>query len=188
AADLRATPDLLVADVGIKDYGEKENQDLADRYTISKDDFPSVKLFLNGDLEKPIAFDGKDFNADRIKTFVKTKAGIKILLDSCLEEFDALAAKFAEEKVTKDKQKKVFESAKKKSDALTKESDKKSAAIYVKIMEKALERGVVFYESEKQRVQNLLTGKLSDAKKKELQGRLNIIESFIIAGAAKDEL
>ncbi|CAG2164781.1 unnamed protein product [Oppiella nova] len=188
AADLKATPDLLVADVGIRDYGEKENQDLADRYAIKKDDFPVVKLFLNGDLEKAITFEDKEFKADRIKAFVRAKAGIKILLDSCLEEFDALAAKFTAEKVTKDKQKKVLESAKKAADAVAKEADKKSANIYVKIMEKALERGVVFYESEKARVQNLLSGKVSDAKKKELLGRLNIIESFITTGAAKDEL
>jgi len=188
AADLRATPDLLVADVGVRDYGEKENQDLADRYAITKDDFPAVRLFLNGDLDKPVLFEDKDFKADRIKAFVRSKAAIKLLLESCLEEFDALAAKFTKDKATKEQQKKVFESAKKKAEALTKEADKKSANIYVKVMEKALERGVVFYESEKQRVANLLAGKLSDAKKKELQGRLNIIESFVAAGAAKDEL
>ena len=188
ALDLKATPDLLVADVGVRDYGEKENEDIANRYAVKKDDFPQIRLFLNGDLEKPIAFDGNDFKADAIKTFVKQKAGIKILLDSCLEEFDELAAKFTADKTSKEQQKKVLESAKAKASALNKESDKKSANIYVKIMEKAIERGVVFYDSEKQRVQNLLSGKLSDTKKKELQGRLNIIESFVSTGATKDEL
>lgn len=188
AVDLKATPDLLVSDVGVRDYGEKENQDLADRYDIKKDDFPQIRLFLNGDLKKPIAFEGKDFKADVIKAFVKQKAGIKILLESCIEEFDELAKKFTEDKASKEQQKKVLESAKTKASALKEEDQKKSANIYVKIMEKAIERGVVFYDSEKQRVQNLLAGKLSDTKKKELQGRLNIIESFISTGAAKDEL
>lgn len=188
AIDLKATPDLLVADVGVRDYGEKENEDIANRYSVKKDDFPQIRLFLNGDLENPIAFDGKDFKADDIKTFVKQKSGIKILLDSCLEEFDELAAKFTADKASKEEQQKVLETAKTKASALDKESDKKSANIYVKIMEKAVERGTVFYDSERQRVQNLLSGKLSDAKKKELQGRLNIIQSFVSAGAAKDEL
>jgi len=188
AVDLKATPDLLVADVGVRDYGEKENEDIANKYSIKKDDFPQIRLFLNGDLENPVPFEGKDFKADDIKAFVKERAGIKILLDSCLEEFDDLAAKFAKHKASKEEQKKVLETAKTKASALNKEPEKKSANIYVKIMEKAIERGVVFYDSERQRVQNLLSGKLSDTKKKELQGRLNIIQSFIRSGAAKDEL
>lgn len=188
AVDLKATPDLLVASVGIQDYGEKENQDLGDRFGIKKDDFPQIRLFLNGDLQKPITFDDSEYKSDNIKTFVKQKAGIKLLLDSCLEKFDDLANKFAAEKATKDQQKKVLESTKTKASALTNEAEKKSANIYVKIMEKAIERGVVFYDSERQRLQNLLSTKLSDGKKKELQGRLNIIQSFITTGATKDEL
>ncbi len=45
---MKSTPDILLAEVGVRDYEEKENQDLADRCGVKKDDFPALKLFLNG--------------------------------------------------------------------------------------------------------------------------------------------
>ncbi len=188
ANDLKSTPDILLAEVGVRDYGEKENQDLADKYGVKKDDFPVLKLFLDGKVDNPITYTDKDFKADNIKNFLKQKSGIKILLESCLEEFDAIAEKFGSESTSKEELKKLLTDAKTKAKGLIKEDEKKSANIYVKIMEKAIERGIIFFESEKERVKNILSGKVSDAKKKELQGRLNIIQSFIPPKAEKDEL
>ena len=188
ANEVKNTPDLLVAEIGVKDYGEKENEDLAQKYGVKKDDFPAVKLFLNGNLEKPIVFDDKDFKVDNLKRFVTQKTNVKFLLDGCLAEFDDIAIKFAEKSTTKDQQKKLLEEAKKKETALTKEADKKSAKVYVKLMEKAVERGNIFFESENERVKNILSGKIADTKKSELQGRLNILNSFLLANLKKDEL
>lgn len=188
ANQVKNTPDLLVAEIGVKDYGEKENEDLAQKYGVKKEDFPAVKLFLNGNLEKPIVFDDKDFKVDNLKRFITQKTNVKFLLDDCLAEFDDIAIKFAEKSTTKDQQKKLLEEAKKKEAALTKEADKKSAKVYVKLMEKAVERGNIFFESENERVKNILSGKIADAKKSELQGRLNILNSFLLANLKKDEL
>ena len=44
----RSLPDILVAEVGVKDYGDKDNSDLAERFNIPKDKFPVVKLFVQG--------------------------------------------------------------------------------------------------------------------------------------------
>jgi len=188
ATDVKSTPDILIAEVGIKDYGEKDNQDLADRYGADKDKLPVLKLFLNGNLQKPVTFDDKDYKADNIKNFIKKNSGIKLLLDQCLAEFDELANKFGAEGATKEQQKKLLADSKKKAGALTDDNEKKSAQIYVKLMEKALERGAIFYSSEQERVKNILNGKVTDAKKKELQGRLNIIQSFLLTKSNKDEL
>lgn len=188
ANEVKNTPDLLVAEIGVKDYGEKENEDLAQQYGVKKEDFPAVKLFLNGNLEKPIVFDDKDFKVDNLKRFVTQKTNIKFLLEGCLAEFDDIAIKFAEKSTTKDQQKKLLEEAKKKEAALAKEADKKSAKVYVKLMEKAVERGNIFFESENERVKNILSGKIADTKKSELQGRLNILNSFLLANLKKDEL
>ena len=38
--------DLFVGEVGIKDYGEKDNTDLAERFSVVKEDFPVVILFI----------------------------------------------------------------------------------------------------------------------------------------------
>lgn len=42
--------------VGIKDYGDNENKKLGDRYGISADKLPAIKLFIDGDLDAPIDF------------------------------------------------------------------------------------------------------------------------------------
>jgi endoplasmic reticulum protein 29 len=133
ANDLKSTPDILLAEVGVRDYEEKENQDLADRCGVKRDDFPALKLFLNVKVDNPIIYTDKDFKVDNIKNFLKQKSGIKILLESCLEEL-----------------KKLLADAKAKANALTKENEKKWANIYIKIMDKAIERGVISFESEKE--------------------------------------
>ena len=38
--------DLFVGEVGIKDYGDKDNTDLAERFNVKKEDFPVVILFV----------------------------------------------------------------------------------------------------------------------------------------------
>lgn len=51
-------PELLVAVVGMKDYGELDNKDLSAKYGLHKrTDGPIIKLFNDGDLENPISFD-----------------------------------------------------------------------------------------------------------------------------------
>ena len=43
AADVN---DLLVAEVGVKDYGDKDNEDLAQKFNVKKEDFPVVFLVM----------------------------------------------------------------------------------------------------------------------------------------------
>lgn len=180
AEESQNTHDFLVAEVGVQDYGDKENADLAERFGVKKDDFPVLKLFLAGK-EEPITYSG-EFKADDIKAFVKKNSGIKLQLKHCLPEFDALASKFMKEE-NKEAQETILAETKKLQEELTKEVDKKSADVYVKMMQKVLERGKAFVESETERVKNIRNGKITNAKKEELQGRLNIIGSFV-----KDEL
>ncbi|KAK8775989.1 endoplasmic reticulum resident protein 29-like [Amblyomma americanum] len=180
AEESQNTPDFLVAEVGVQDYGDKENSDLAERFGVKKDDFPVLKLFISGQ-DEPVTFKG-DFKADEIKAFVKKNTGIKLQLKHCLPQFDELAAKFMKEE-DKTKQEGILSEAKKLQESLEKDADKKSADVYIKMMQKVLERGKGFIDSETERVKNIRNGKITPAKKEELQGRLNIIGSFV-----KDEL
>lgn len=66
--------DLLIAEVGVKDYGDKENSELAERYQINKDDFPVVKLFVEGKNE-PFTFTG-EFKAENIQKFIRLNSGV----------------------------------------------------------------------------------------------------------------
>jgi endoplasmic reticulum protein 29 len=85
-------PDLLVAEVGIKDYGDYENAELAKRFNVKKEDFPVLKLFLQNS-DEPIDYVSKDFKADAIKKFIRSKSGVYIGLPGCLESFDGIAIK-----------------------------------------------------------------------------------------------
>lgn len=178
-------PDLLVAQVGIQDYGDKENSDLAERFGVVKDDYPVLKLFLQGEAE-PIDFTS-DYNSGEILAFVSEKSGLWVGNEHCLEEFDELARKFV--KADEKERDALLEEAKKKKEKVEGEADQKSAAIYVAVMKKIKEKGDEFPVTEKQRVKKVLDGKVSAEKKAQFQARLNILAGFIAAaGKAKDEL
>jgi endoplasmic reticulum protein 29 len=45
---LAANPQIIVATVGVKDFGDKDNVDLAQRYKVVKEDYPVLLLFQEG--------------------------------------------------------------------------------------------------------------------------------------------
>ena len=58
------------------EYGEKENDDLRERYNINKEDFPVYKLFKQNE-DTPIDFTG-EIKADELSKFVKTNSRLWI--------------------------------------------------------------------------------------------------------------
>lgn len=106
AAATKDSVDLLVAEVGVKDYGKRENSDLAQRYGISKDDYPAIRLFLKGKTE-PLPFVTKsdsDFTADNLKRFIRSRSDVYLGLPGCVEQLDRLADEF---KTSQDKERQV---------------------------------------------------------------------------------
>ena len=179
AANLKNSEDLLIAEVGIQDYGDNENKDIGDRYSINKDDFPVFMIFKSDDLKNPIRLPKEaEFKADSIKHFIKKNSGIRILLDNCIAKLDELAENFMKDSLKKEDREKILKNAKAEVKNV-KEEMKKSGDIYLKLMERVIERGVKFIESEHERVKNVMSGKISDAKKKDMEGRLNILQSFL---------
>ena len=56
-------------------------------------------------------------------------------------------------------------------------------------MQKIIEKGDGFVETELERLEKLRSGKLSDKKKEQIGGRLNILSTFIVSKLhVKDEL
>lgn len=172
------TEELLIVEIPVKDYGDKENSELARKYNVDKDDFPKVKLFVKG-VPEPINFDDKEqeFTADNLKKFIRSKSGVYIGLPGCLEKFDKLAKKFAEEKSI-DGKKKILREAEDLWDKAKGNQDHKSAEVYVKVMRKVIEKGDEFLTTESSRVENILKGKVNKDKKEEMQYRVNILQSF----------
>lgn len=98
AKDAKDVDDLLIAEVGVKDYGEKDNEQLAKKYGATKENFPIVKLFIKGKSE-PITFDdSKGFNSDELRLFIRENTGIYLSLPGCVKELDNLAIEFMKEK------------------------------------------------------------------------------------------
>lgn len=180
AAAGRGADNLLVAEVGVKDYGDMENMDLQERFGVKKDDFPVVKLFVQGQ-EDPIDFEG-EFNEDGLKKFIRQHSQVYIGLENCLEKFDRIADRFI---TTKDEteRKQYLREAEDEWDILKNPSDRKSAETYVKLMRRMREKGNEYVREEKIRIDKLLKDKVSKEKKSELEGKINILRSFV-----KDEL
>lgn len=175
--------DLLLAEVGIKDYGNKDNSELAKRFNVDKSDLPVVLLFIKGKNEPEKIVDGKsiDFTENNIKRLIKLKTGIYIGLVGCIEQLDRYAQEF---KLADDNEKKnILEKVKIFETTLT-DKDQRTVKFYIKTMERIIERGDIFVQTEQTRLDSFLQTKLSNDKKQNIEERKNILLSF----ATHDEL
>lgn len=183
AKDARDVDELLLAEVGVKDYGEKENEALARKYGATKDNFPIVKLFIKGKSE-PLTFDdSKGFTSDELRRFVRDNTGIYLSLPGCVRELDILAIKFMKSK--EDDKEKVLKEAEGVVAKLG-EKDLSSGKIYKAVMQKIIEKGNEFVATENKRVKKLINGKVTNDKKKELENRLNILQTFQLHNKQKN--
>ncbi|KAK8378041.1 hypothetical protein O3P69_018763 [Scylla paramamosain] len=157
----RGSPELLVAEVGVKDYGDMENMDLAERFGVKKEEFPKG-----------------EFKNEELKKFIRKNSQVYIGLEGCLETFDRIVDKFM---VSEDhaQKKGLLRDAEDAWDALKSPSDRKIAETYVKVMRKVLEKGKEFVKQERSRVEGIMTGRITEEKKQEIEGRLNVLKSFI---------
>ena len=90
-----SSADMLVADVGVSEYGDKDNSDLADKFSIKTDDFPQYRLWKKGmtSTDEPIKFSGEK-KADEFLRFVQEKAGAWIGLAGQVKALDEIAKEF----------------------------------------------------------------------------------------------
>jgi len=167
-----SSADLLVIDVGVSEYGDKDNSDLAERYSIKSDDFPQYRLWVKGKASSadPAKYTG-DKKADAFLRFAQAEAGVWVGLPGQLKDFDALAKGFAADKA----------SSLKKAEELLKAAGEKEAEFakyYVKVMTKASDKAD-FVAKEGERLQKMIDdGAVKPAKKEQFGRRLNILSSF----------
>jgi len=164
-----SSADMLVCDVGVSEYGDKDNSDIAEKFSIKSDDFPQYRLWKKGSKE-PLVYKG-DKKEDAFLRFAQAEADIWVGLTGQLKEFDALAKAFPGDKA----------GSLKKAEAAAKgagEKDADSAKYYVKVMTKLSEKAE-FVAKETERLQKMIDDGSVKANKKEQFGRrLNILSSF----------
>merc|ERR1711907_374175 len=165
--------DMLVATVGVQEYGDKLNEDLSTRFSVKKDDFPVYKLFKKGSTT-PVDYKG-EVKADELTRFLKTEAGLYLALPGCLQAFDEFAQKFASQSDARDATKAAAEAA---ASGLTKAAEQESAKYYVLVMKKISEKGDGFVDSEIKRLTKISSGNITPEKKELFKKRLNILPSF----------
>ncbi|KAJ8678502.1 hypothetical protein QAD02_014289 [Eretmocerus hayati] len=184
AQDTAENSDLLVAEVGVKDFGNKDNAEIAKRFDINKDDYPTLLLFVKGKTE-PFKFTPEtdaDFTADNMKRFIRKKSGTYLGLPGCIERLDRLAEEFKQAISEKDRQE-ILNKARQYEET-SPEKHRPAIKVYVKTMERILERGDVFVQTEQTRIEGILKSKLSEEKKRTMEEKRNILQSF----THKDEL
>uniref|UniRef100_U5EN53 Putative endoplasmic reticulum resident protein 29 n=1 Tax=Corethrella appendiculata TaxID=1370023 RepID=U5EN53_9DIPT len=168
--------EILFGLVGVKDYGEKDNSDLAERFKVPNE-YPEIKLF-NKNLEY-IDYPSKlEVTLDNLRQFVRDKTNLHIVLPECYQEYDKLAAKLRKNIADNQLADELFENISEKDS-----NKSKSLKIYQlfanKLSTLAANKIDEYLENEEKRLKNLIeTGKLSENKKSELKAKVNILQSF----------
>ncbi|XP_017051767.1 protein windbeutel [Drosophila ficusphila] len=179
----KTTKDLLIATVGIKDYGDLENKALGDRYKVDDKNFPAIFLF-KGNVDEYIQLPSHmDVTLDNLKAFVSGNTPLYIGRDGCIKEFNDALKNYAN--IPDDEQLKLIEKLQSKQEKLTNAEEQQSAKAYLIYMHKIHELGYDFLEEETKRLLRLKAGKVSDAKKLELLRKLNILEAFRVHKVTK---
>merc|ERR1719230_166976 len=151
-------PNFLIGEVPVQEYGDKENDDLRERFKINKDDFPVYYLFNEQEKEGK-KYSGAVTAAD-LGTWLRQNK-VRMPAIGTIDELDQIAKKFMKEKADAD-----IESAKTLAEGEYK-TDRK-AAMYVKIMQKIKEKGDEYIETETKGVAKILEGKVTPEKAAEM--------------------
>jgi len=181
ALQISEVDNLFMGEVRIKDYGDKANADMADRFNVDKDKkaLPETILFSMKDgVLTELSRYGGDYSEDNLRLFISSKSGLYLKLEGCIKELDTLAEKFARAATKEDREKVLFA-----AEAWAKEKGE-DAEVYVKIMKASLETGKEGVERERLRVEKLMENKASEKVKEKMSKKMNVLNSF----AVKDEL
>jgi len=169
-----SVPNFIIAEVPVQEYGDKDNDDLRERFGINKDDFPVYYLFSEANKDG-LKYSGP-IKTDDISVWLRRNK-VRMPTIGTIEELDVLVKQFFKDGHNEE----TISAAKKTAEQYS--SDKK-APMYAKIMQKVKDKGESYIATESARVSKLMSGKLTPEKTAELSDKLKILNVF----ASKDEL
>ena len=79
---------IFLGEVRIKDYGDKANQELAERFNVNqeKQNLPETILFTTKEsgLKEVVRYGG-DYSLENLRLFISSKTGAYIKCDGCIK-------------------------------------------------------------------------------------------------------
>jgi len=122
-----------------------------------------------------------------IRNCLYVLTGLWLGLPACIQEFDELVKQFFQ--ASGKARQKVVDKAEQMKEAITADAVKKErATVYIKAMQKVIENGDGYVDTEIVRVEKLSEGKVSERKKAQLKDRASILTSFRLQMTKKEEL
>jgi endoplasmic reticulum protein 29 len=164
-----SAPKFLIAEVPVQEYGDKENDDLREKFKLKKDDFPAYFLF-NEAHKDGLKYTGAIKASDMAAWLRRQKIAMPSI--GTIAELDEIAQKFMNDGLAD-----VHIEAAKKLVEESYKTDKK-AQMYPKIMEKIKAKGEVYVTDETKRVTKMMEGKIAPEKKTEFSDKLKVLGSF----------
>lgn len=116
-----------------------------------------------------------------LRQFLRRNSNVKIVLNDCLDEYDAYAKLFMEmieHTSAHSTEMNAFIADLEQKVTLLESTVGKIAQIYLLFMQRIREKGVGFIEAEQLRLKQLLNEKISEQKKAEINQKLNILSAF----------
>lgn len=167
----RHNDDILFAYVD----ANEDDAPLVKKFNIDVKNLPALKLYKEFG-RTDVSFSG-EWKTDNIIKWLVKNSDLTLTLPSCIRSLDEMARSFIRSEPSS--RAKILEEAKREAAKFSSDKEENiSAQVYLKLMRRIIERGSIFLASEETRVNNLISSKITETKKNELQVRLNIIQSF----------
>ncbi len=163
---------LLLGTVGIQEWGDKNNFDLAEKFKISTSSDWPVYMFFPAKSKKGVKYEQDEKSKDAVLRFLREQK-VPVRLAGRIDQLDSLAKEFM---ANKDDRAAVL----KKAEAVeVGEKRKATKKLYLSIMQKIIDDGDSYVKSERKRLNNLLKEKdIKPEKKGQTEKRANVLQAF----------
>ncbi|XP_023330496.1 endoplasmic reticulum resident protein 29 isoform X2 [Eurytemora carolleeae] len=162
---------ILMAQVQVRDYGEKTNMDLANNYGVQMDKVTAPITILysssGGEIKEIRRLNG-DFTEDDLRDFISSETGLYLQRPGCTRELDELSRHY------------LAADAQRRSQILDLVQSIRDSQVYLKLMQGIEKHGEEYLQDQLIKTQNMIQQKMSETSKKKLMEKINVINSFKI--------